>query len=211
MTRFRIKVCGLTRPSDARLAASLGADMIGLIFYRRSPRYVSLSRAREIVAAIPPTVAPTGVFVDTPAERICAVARNVRLAFVQLHGDYSVADERWIRKQGLRTIRVIRVPGKSGSISIRPGLSDLIMLDHSTDDAAGGTGARFDWSLRLPRKIPNLMLAGGVNADNVAEGIARFRPLVIDVNSGVESRPGVKSAARLRRFFEVCNKLRYGS
>ncbi len=210
MTPFRIKVCGMTRARDARLAARFGADMVGVIFYRKSPRFVTMSVAREIVSALPATVAPVGVFVDTPVDRILSLAVKLRLAFVQLHGNYTVAQERRVRKEGVRTIRVVSIEKGHPAGPIRPDRSDLILLDSRIGDKPGGTGKRFDWSLKLSTKIPNLMLAGGIDADNVAEGVARFNPLVVDVNSGVESTPGIKSERKLRHFFEVCNKLRYG-
>jgi len=211
MKRFRIKVCGMTRPADARLAASLGADMIGLIFYRKSPRLVTLTAAKEIVEAIPPTVAPVGVFVDTSTDRILEIAEKLRLSFVQLHGGYSVAEELRIKREGFRTIRVVHVQTRSDLAKVHPERSDLILIDNRTETMVGGTGERFDWTIAVPKRISNLVLAGGLDADNVAEGIARFDPMVIDVNSGVESKPGIKSPTKLRHFFEVCNKLRYGN
>ncbi len=208
MNRFAVKVCGMTRPRDARLAAELGADMIGLIFYRRSPRFVSIATARKIIEVIPATVTPVGVFVDTPAEHLLEITRRLRLGFGQLHGAYSVADERMLRRAGLRTIRVLH--GAPDMSKAHPERSDLLLIDNRSDNAVGGTGKPFDWSVKIPKRINNLVLAGGIDADNVTEGIERFKPVMIDVNSGVESRPGIKSERKLRHFFEVCNKLRYG-
>ena len=210
MRHFKIKVCGLTRPRDAETAAGLGADLAGMIFYRRSPRFVSLIKAASIVKALPPTVHRVGVFVDDPVDRIVSVVTRLELDFVQLHRPCRSSDLKRIRGAGARIIRVAHIEKKRDYLKILRNKTDLVMLDNRSAERPGGTGVPFDWSLQPPRRIPNLVLAGGINRDNLSEGLRIFEPLVIDVNSGVESRPGIKSKTRLTDFFETANRLRYG-
>ncbi|MEA2031932.1 MAG: phosphoribosylanthranilate isomerase [candidate division Zixibacteria bacterium] len=210
MKNFVVKVCGFTRPKDAALAAQLGADMIGMIFYRKSPRWVSQKIAKTIVSIIPPTVARVGVFVDLDTNAVLRVARRLQLDYIQLHGDYSKKDINRIHLGGFKVIKVFHITTKSDYTSVMTSSADLVLLDNRTGGRSGGTGQRFDWGISPPKKISNLVLAGGITADNVEEGIKRFSPLMVDVNSGVESSPGIKSAAKLRDFFTLCNRLRYG-
>ena len=210
MKKFRLKVCGITRPPDAALCAELGADMIGLIFYRRSPRFVSQAKAREIVSSLPPVVNKVGVFVDEKIDRVLQVAERLRLDFVQLHGSEPAGEVAHLQKHGYKVIKSLHVRVKADYRQVLASRADLCLLDNRIDRLAGGTGQAFDWSLRPPRRISNLVLAGGITIDNVRRGVEQFDPVVVDVNSGVEDSPGVKSADRLRAFFEECDRIRYG-
>jgi phosphoribosylanthranilate isomerase len=207
---FRIKICGLTRPSDARLAAQLGADMIGLIFYRKSPRVVNQSIAREIIACVPPTVARVGVFVNAEELEVLRVAEKLRLDYVQLHGDESPTCIRRLQQRRFRVIKAFSVTGAKDYEPLYKSPADLCLIDNRIGQVRGGTGETFDWALRPSRRISNLVLAGGVSADNLAKGVELFRPMVVDVSSSLESRPGVKSALRMKRFFAKCDRIRYG-
>ena len=210
MKRFLVKVCGITRPGDANLALKLGADMIGLIFYRPSPRYITRRLAAEIMSTIPPTARTVGVFVDEPVENVSDIARHLRLDFVQLHGAERLSDILFCRRMGLKTIKGFSIKTKADWNRAAASKADLILVDNRKDDRMGGTGESFDWTIKSPVKISNLMLAGGVNSANLGEAVKKFDPLVIDVNSGVESSPGIKSSAKLREFFKVCNRIKYG-
>ena len=198
---FKIKVCGMTRPSDALTAVSLGADMIGMIFYRRSPRRVSQATAMKIRKVLPATVQAAGVFVEHDVDRIARTAERLRLDFVQLHGQYTTGDVRRLQSLGLKVIRVHHIGSATDYRAVYRDRADLVLLDNRSDTAVGGTGQRFDWGLKPPRLIANLVLAGGISVDNVEEGVRQFRPLVVDVNSGVENSPGIKSPAKLKRLF----------
>jgi phosphoribosylanthranilate isomerase len=211
MKKFRIKVCGITRPEDADLVARLGGDMVGFIFYTRSPRFVSKQQALKILAVLPPVVARVGVFVANGIDRILRGAERLHLDYVQLHGEVAPSQIVQVQKEGYRVIRSFSIRERADYNPVLASLADLCLLDHQTDQLPGGTGQAFDWSLRPPRKIPNLMLAGGITVKNVRRGVKLFDPMVIDVNSGVESTPGTKSAAKLRRFFKECDRLRYGN
>ncbi|RKX28086.1 MAG: N-(5'-phosphoribosyl)anthranilate isomerase [Candidatus Zixiibacteriota bacterium] len=211
MKFFEVKVCGLTRPKDAALAVRLGCDIIGMIFYRKSPRLVSQSIAKSIISAVLPTVRRTGVFVDLKPDAVLRVACRLQLDYVQLHGSYSIKDIDIVRKEGFKVIEAFHVETQKDYERVMTSHADLVLLDNKTTSQSGGTGQRFNWGIVPPRKIPNLVLAGGICSNNVKEGIKRFSPLVIDVNSGVESSPGIKSETKLRDFFSLCNRLRYGS
>ena len=210
MKHFHIKVCGITRVKDALLAGQLGADMIGMIFYSGSPRCVSFRVAQKITQHLPPTVDRVGVFVNERIDRILKIARQLRLDYVQLHGDETTKDILALKRNGLKVIKAYRVSAKADYAKLYTSKADLVMLDNVTPEQRGGTGQRFDWRLTPPRKIKNLMLAGGISADNIEEGLRIFDPLVVDVNSGVETEPGIKSAAKLKQFFQKCYQLRYG-
>lgn len=209
MRYFNMKVCGLTRPSDAKLAVGLGANMIGMIFYKKSPRYVTIKNAFAIVKVIPPTIHKVGVFVDTPIDQILKIANKLSLEFIQFQGDYKSSDILRIKRKGIKAIYGYHILNKKDYDNIYKSKADLVLLDNKTANLPGGTGERFDWGIKPPRKIKNLMLAGGVNSKNIKEGVEIFSPLVIDVCSSVENTPGVKSAKKLKEYFKVCNRLRY--
>ncbi len=211
MKRLRIKVCGMMRPEDAALVAKLGADMVGMIFYRKSPRFINQKRANEIIRAMPTTVGRVGVFVDEEIDRIIQVADKLKLDYVQLHGHESVSQIAELQKHGHRVIKAFAIAKADDYEAVISSTADLCLLDRRTKKQQGGTGKQFDWGIRPRRKLSNLVLAGGISAANVAEGVRLFDPLVVDVNSGVESQPGVKSVRKLRRFFAECDRIRYGA
>jgi len=211
MKRFRVKVCGVTRTRDAVLAAELGADMIGLIFYRRSPRMVTVSQATQIIRGLPPVVRRVGVFVDESVEKMLRIGRRLQLDFIQLHGGESTRLVRRLQSEGFRVIKAFSISSAGDYAPLVRSKADLRLLDHRTEYQLGGTGETFDWSIRPKGKLDNLVLAGGIDVDNLAEGIRLFDPLVIDVNSGVESRPGIKSSSKLKAFFAECDRIRYGT
>ncbi len=209
MNKFRIKICGITRPGDARLAASLGADMIGMIFYRRSPRFVTQRQAAGIVAAIPATVRTVGVFVNEPTERVIKVVRKFRLDFVQLHGSEPAAPIKKLQNEGIKVIKGFGLRSGSDWKEVQACKADLVLVDNQSDEAHGGTGRTFDWSLKPKKKIENLMIAGGIGINNIEKVLELFVPCAVDVNSLVETRPGIKSRKKLIELFEFCNRLRY--
>lgn len=210
MKRFKIKVCGITRPKDAERIAQFGGDMIGMIFYRKSPRAITLAHASEIVAVLPPVIDRVGVFVDEDVDRMLRYAARLRLDYIQLHGRESEKVISKLRKAGLKVIKAFNVRIREDYRKLFRSTADLVMLDAMSKEMPGGSGDRFDWSIRPAKKIPNLILAGGLSAANVQQGVSRFDPVAIDVNSGVESSPGIKSRKRLIEFFQRCNSIRYG-
>ncbi len=199
MSYVQVKVCGITRYKDALLAAQLGADMIGMIFFEGSKRCIDLKTAVKIAAVLPPTVDRVGVFVDEAPARMLRIAEQLRLDWLQLHGRETNSTTKLLQRAGFRVIKAYSVTEATDWARIADSPADLKMLDNGT----GGTGSTFDWSLIPRKRLENVVLAGGIDAKNVVAALRRMHPLVIDVNSGVESAPGVKSPAKLKQFFKV--------
>ncbi|MBF0425522.1 MAG: phosphoribosylanthranilate isomerase [Magnetococcales bacterium] len=202
----RVKVCGITRLQDAQAAVELGADALGLVFYPKSPRFIDPEQAATIVAALPPFVGVVGLFVNHPPAEIGRIARRCSLSVVQLHGDESPADCQAIAEQTnnpLRVIKAVRVATRADLDAVDRFPVTGILLDAKVAHAYGGSGERFDWSLLDDwRPRAPLILAGGLNAENVTAAVQRVRPYAVDVSSGVESVPGIKDPERLRRFMQ---------
>lgn len=198
----RIKCCGMTRTGDALLAAQLGADAIGLVFTARSRRQVTLARAREIVAALPPFVTTVALFMDDEASLVQQVLDEVRPTLLQFHGNES---DDWCAQFGRPFLKAIAMGGGAAALSrLReyPRAASLLLDGHVTGEA-GGSGRTFDWSL-LPRGLAQpLILAGGLHAGNVGDAVRAARPWAVDVASGVESAPGIKDPARLGAFIRA--------
>ncbi len=203
----RIKICGITRPRDAALCAEAGADAIGLVF-ARSPRQVTIRQARQIVAELPPFVSAVGVFVNAKGPAILRTAAEVGLSEVQLHGNESAAMISSLG--GLRVVKALRVRDKSFLDELhrfaKAGIGG-VLLDAFSPAARGGSGRRFDWDLVTGARdagaldgAPPIILAGGLTPQNVRAAIRRLRPWGVDVSTGVEESPGVKSAEKISRF-----------
>ncbi|MDB6447026.1 MULTISPECIES: phosphoribosylanthranilate isomerase [Pseudomonas] len=199
MSAVRSKICGITRVEDALAAVEAGADAIGLVFYARSPRAVTVQQARAIIRALPPFVTPVGLFVNASRCELGEILDAVPLALLQFHGDETPEDcEGW----NLPYIKALRV--KAGD-DIAAGCEAFagasgILLDTYVEGVPGGTGEAFDWSL-VPRGLSKpIILAGGLTAENVAEAIRQVRPYAVDVSGGVEQAKGIKDPARIRAF-----------
>ena len=199
--RTRIKVCGVTRLVDALRAADLGVDALGLVFWTGSPRCVSLRNATQIAAALPPFVAIVGVFVNQPLDEIRSVASLVGLSAIQLHGDEAPAT--WGRVPG-RCIRAIGVGAGFDAAAVAAWPPEVWPLLDAHDQARrGGTGRAVDWDVAAAvSRARRIILAGGLDASNIREAVARVRPFAVDVSSGVEREPGIKDPDRLRAFVE---------
>jgi phosphoribosylanthranilate isomerase len=202
--RTRIKVCGITRPGDARAAAEAGADAIGLVFYPPSPRYLSGERAIEIRDALPPFVQSVALFVNPDAAQVAQVIGRVKPAMLQFHGEET---PQFCGQFGLPYVKACRVRQGIDLLEyLRPFAGAAGWLLDSHVDAYGGVGERFDWSL-VPAKLERpLVLSGGLDAGNVAQAVRQLRPWAVDVSSGVESAKGIKDAAKIAAFIsEVRN------
>jgi phosphoribosylanthranilate isomerase len=203
MRRTRIKICGITRVEDAVGAADNGADAVGFVCYRRSSRYVEQARLRELAAALPPFVTPVLLFVNAAAEDVVACTALVPQALLQFHGDETAAQCERFGRPYLRAVRMAEGVDLLDSARLFPSATSL--LADAPAAGFGGSGEVFDWS-RLPspsQRSKPLVLAGGLNETNVMEAIGRVRPFAVDVSSGVEQAPGIKSAAKLRRFCDA--------
>ncbi|HVB98830.1 MAG TPA: phosphoribosylanthranilate isomerase [Candidatus Dormibacteraeota bacterium] len=205
----RVKICGITRWADARLAVEAGADALGFNFYRPSPRYIEPRAAARIARRLHRKVTKVGVFVNESPEVVRRTVDAVGLDAVQLHG--AERPSRVGEMAAYRpVIKVFRVrPGFLLSRLARYPAATAFLLDGYVPGRPGGTGRHFDWELgRRAARYGRVILAGGLRPDNVAEAIARARPFAVDVCSGVESQPGKKDPAKLREFMRQVKRSR---
>jgi len=207
----RVKICGITRLEDARLAVELGAHALGFNFHEKSPRCIAPADAWKIIRKLPALLSTVGIFVNWDAASVLALAKSLQLSAVQLHGDESVAVTAACARH-IPVIKAFRADAKFSAAQIRFHDAALsFLLDAATPDmnsaSFGGTGRLADWGLakRLATKYP-VLLAGGLTPENVAEAILTVRPYAVDVASGVESSPGKKDPAKLRAFFDAVTR-----
>ena len=196
----RVKICGITTLEDALVAVEAGADALGFIFVEGTPRYVTPTAAAAIVRRLPPFVTPVGVFWDHPRAHVKAVAETCGLGALQLHGDESPEDA---RQYGLPVIKTIKVGGR-GDLDRMPGYRGAVaafLLDSAARWSEGEPRQPIEWQLaRLAASSGRILLSAGLNPDNVARAVEIARPYGVDVNSGVETRPGRKDPDKVRRF-----------
>jgi phosphoribosylanthranilate isomerase len=197
MPRLFVKVCGVTTPGDAGLAAAAGADAIGVNLWPRSKRYVDPTAAPAVIAAIPAGVLKVGVFVDAPPEEVLRAIETLGLDRVQLHGDEVAAD--YASFEPAQLIRVIRVRDEA-SFATEAGWRPGQWLYDAHVEGFGGAGVTAPWPLIARRARRPFLLAGGLTPENVAAAVAAVRPDGVDVASGVERSPRAKDPAKLARF-----------
>lgn len=206
----RIKCCGMTRVEDALLAARLGADAIGMVFTARSKRRVTVVRARDIVAAMPPLVTTVALFMDDEISLIQEVIEQVQPALLQFHGRET---DTWCAQFQRPFLKAIAMGGGAVGLSqlaAYPHAAALLLDGHGLGEA-GGSGQTFDWSLMPANPDVPLMLAGGLNPGNVAEALRLARPWAVDVASGVESSPGIKDPRKLAAFIHAVRSADLGA
>jgi len=202
----RVKICGITDPDDARDAVLLGADAIGLNFYEKSPRYIDAPLAARIIEAIPAFVSVVGVFVNRPDPHALEdFALSVGLHAVQLHGsetpDYCSIIHR------VKVIKAFRVDAHFKVEWLRSYNGGVFLLDSGTAAQFGGTGQVFDWNQAYgANAFGSIVIAGGLDAENVSTVVEKLHPFAVDVSSGVESAPGKKNYDKMRRFIEAVRK-----
>ncbi len=199
--RTRVKICGITRREDARAVVEYGADAIGLVFYPDSPRHVSIETACEVAGSVAPFVTTTGLFVNAGEQHIRQVLASVPLGLLQFHGQESNDD---CNRYGLPFIKSIPMRPGSDSAAMMAEYPDAagFLLDTWQPETHGGGGEPFDWGTVPGDTGKPIILAGGLTPDNVAGAIAAVRPYAVDVSSGVESAPGVKSAQQIKAFMQ---------
>mgnify|MGYP001560118416 FL=1 len=196
--QVKVKVCGMTSLKDALVAVEGGADAVGFIFYKKSPRSVTMKTVREIVLELPPFVDTVGVFVDETAEQINKIADYCNLDIIQLHGDESPTFCKKIRRKVIKAFRIkdMQSVKKLSSFQVSG-----FLLDTFSENLHGGTGKVFDWNLALPaKKFGPVIMAGGLTPNNVQQAVRQIRPYGVDVCSGVESEPGIKDHKKVRAF-----------
>lgn len=212
MQRTRIKICGITRAEDARAAASAGADAIGMVFYARAGRNISIDRAREIIAVLPPFVTPVGLFVDAEPDEILDTAMQLGLRTVQLNG--SETPSHVAELEGLRVLKAVRVNRETFARALQTWQADRpanligIVLEPDHTAHAGGSGVANDWTtihdaLRDSAPTIPIIAAGGLTPQSVADVVRAIRPYAVDVSSGVESTLGMKSEEKIDAFIQA--------
>lgn len=199
MAQTRIKICGITRAEDAVAAVASGADAIGLVFYSKSSRAVSISQASTIAEVVPPFVSVVALFVDESAVEIERVLDAVPVDVIQFHGSEAPS---FCEQFSRPYVKALRVTSDLNLATASKGYASSrgLLLDSWKEGVPGGTGQAFDWRLAQKSLPLPVILAGGLNAENVGEAIAMLRPVAVDVSGGVESAPGIKDSGKIREF-----------
>jgi phosphoribosylanthranilate isomerase len=193
----RVKICGITNVEDALQAVEAGADALGFVFFKESPRHISHERAGEIIERVPAFVNTVGVFVNEPAWRVEEIMRLTGLDMAQLHGEESPVECCKFR----RAIKALRVEKMTDLEPMSRYKVSAFLLDAYSKGEYGGTGRAFNWDIAVEaKKYGNIILAGGLNPGNVAEAVRHVRPFAVDVSSGVEADKGVKDHEKVRQF-----------
>jgi phosphoribosylanthranilate isomerase len=193
-----VKICGVTSPEDARLAAEAGADAIGINLVPGTPRFVDEARAAEIARAVRGKLAVVGVVADLPTPRMRALRDQIGLDLLQLHGDEPAEALAAVLPAAYKAVRI---GGPSDLAAADRALGDRVLVDAKVKGAIGGTGVLVDWALVVPlARARRVILAGGLTPDNVADAIAAVRPFGVDVASGVEKTPREKDPEKVHAF-----------
>ena len=199
---IRVKICGITSPSDAEFVCASGVDAIGLVFYEKSPRNVTVQQALDICKVVPPFVTVVGLFVNMPADELNTILQQVPLDLLQFHGaespDYCSAFSR-------PYIKAVPMKGLSDFAAYADQYTDAkgFLVDSHAPDSVGGSGKTFDWT-QIPKSCSKpIILAGGLNPENIAAAIEMMNVYAVDVSSGVEALPGKKDQAKVEAFMRV--------
>lgn len=202
MSETRVKICGITNLADALAAVAAGADALGLNFYEKSPRHVSVKTAAEISKQLPPFVLRAGVFVNADEDLVTRAMGECSLSLLQFHGD---EPPEFCTQFGLMSMKAFRIRDVESLKQIPEFQTEAYLLDAYSPDARGGTGEKFNWELAIEAQKfgKPIFLAGGLTPENVAEAVQKVKPFGVDVSSGVESSPGKKDHAKVRAFIQA--------
>ncbi|MDH4227737.1 MAG: phosphoribosylanthranilate isomerase [Deltaproteobacteria bacterium] len=197
----KVKICGITSVEDALMAVEAGADALGFVFWKNSPRYVDPAKAGEIVKALPPFVITVGVFVDEKQDVVNNVVKEAGLTVAQLHGSET---NDYIKGVHVKSIKAVRVKSTEDMILLASfDAASAVLLDTYKEGVPGGTGTTFDWEIASGTEdFATVILSGGLTPDNVARAVKMVRPYAVDVSSGVESKPGKKDAKKVQKFIK---------
>jgi len=199
--RTRVKFCGITRFEDAQLAVELGVDALGFVFYEKSPRYVAAEDAAAIIRQLPPLICKVGLFVDADPGDIAKLLADVPIDVVQFHGEESAAECDLAGRPYVKAVRMSAGVDLAVEAARFPGAAALLVDAYDTD-IVGGTGNAFEWT-RVPAMISKpIILAGGLNAANVARAISTVRPYAVDVSTGIERDKGIKDPVKMSEFMK---------
>jgi phosphoribosylanthranilate isomerase len=202
MKRTRVKICGITRQEDAWAAIDAGADALGFVFYAPSPRAVTAAQAQAIIKSLPPYISKVGLLVNAPVAEVQQLVATTALDCLQFHGDEQ-AD--YCEKFNLPYYKAIRVKPELNLIQCELDFASAsaLLLDTFSEKAVGGTGQTFDWSL-IPAGLQKpVILAGGLNPDNVTQALQQVQPYAVDVSGGVEAQKGIKSSEKIAAFMQL--------
>ncbi|MCF5737633.1 phosphoribosylanthranilate isomerase [Pseudomonas syringae] len=202
MSAVRSKICGITRIEDALAAAEAGADAIGLVFYPKSPRAVTVLQARAIIAALPPFITTVGLFVNASRCELNETLDAVALDMLQFHGDETPEECDGYHRPYIKALRV-KAGDDIAGVCRNYRNARGVLLDTYVEGVPGGTGETFDWAL-IPDDLDKpVILAGGLTSANVAQAIAQVRPYAVDVSGGVEKSKGIKDREKILAFMSA--------
>lgn len=202
MKPIRVKICGITQKDQAKAICEMGADALGFILYKNSPRYIQPEQIREIIRDLPPFVKTVGVFVNEPATSIAKKMAVAGLDIAQLSGDETIEDCHQLNDLNIKWLQAFRIRDNADLKQVENYPGRYLLLDAWSKDIYGGTGHTFDWKLieELPDRS-RIILAGGLNPENIGVAVRTAKPCAIDVSSGVEVAPGIKSLEKVRLLF----------
>ena len=202
----RVKICGITNISDALIAAECGADALGFIFYPKSQRYVEPVKAKEIIQKLPPEISKVGVFVNHEVREVKEIAQFCGLDLIQLHGDEP--PEYCAQFPMSSLIKAVSYRTEQEILKLRSYPVAAILMDGRDPGRFGGTGENSDWRLAIMAKETHpLMLAGGLNKENIRKAIETVRPEAVDINSGVEISPGKKDPRKITEIVRMVREI----
>jgi phosphoribosylanthranilate isomerase len=203
---MKIKICGLTDPENSKQIASLDIHAIGLVFFNESPRAVSIEQANEIIQELPPFINKVGLFVNANSNFVDQVLNSVNIDTIQFHGDESSSDCSQFQMPFIKAIRMregTNLLSQAEEFSSASGL----LLDSFEEDSYGGTGKSFDWNLIKNNLDLPIILAGGLNKDNIMSAIEKTQPYAIDISSGVEVDKGIKDIEKTKEIIEIVKSI----
>ncbi|MCF6766227.1 phosphoribosylanthranilate isomerase [Thiotrichales bacterium 19S3-7] len=195
----RVKICGITNLEDALFAANLGADALGFVFYKKSPRYISADKARSIITQLPPFIHSVGLFVNHTAEEIKEILTITPLSLLQFHGDENEDFIDQFQRPFIKAIRIKESSDFEDACHNFPN-AQSILVDHYKENSFGGTGETFNWSLIPKQRKKSIILAGGLNCNNLLSAMKQISPEAVDVSSGVEKHKGIKDQNLIKKF-----------
>ena len=201
----KVKICGITNIEDALASCEYGADALGFIFYKKSPRFIEPERVKKIIRELPPFVTTVGVFVDDDADRISEIADAAKLDIIQLHGSEPPEFCNVFKRKIIKAFKIQGqgARGKGQENEIRRYTVSAYLLDTYKEGVEGGTGEIFDWEIaKEAKRFGRIILAGGLTPQNVAEAVETVMPYGVDVSSGVEQKPGKKDLQKVKNFIE---------
>lgn len=205
--KVKVKICGITNLEDALESIKAGCDAIGFVFYKKSPRYISMERAVKIIERLPKDIKKVGVFVNEEEAVIKKIAKTLNLDMLQFHGDESIA---FCKKfKDYKVIKALRIRDKTSLYGIQNYPVWGILFDRYEPDIFGGTGRQFDWNLIKNLKLKDrvIFISGGLNPDNVSTAIKQLNPDWVDASSSLEKEPGKKDISKLKKFIKIIKQI----